>query len=42
VQQEDRNYIVGYPCKVVLKGQKRAKTIPARGKRSTGGADTAK
>lgn len=25
VEQEDRNYIVGYLCKVILTGQKKAK-----------------
>lgn len=32
VEKEDRNYIVGYLCKVILKGQKRAKTLPVRSK----------
>lgn len=42
VEQEDRNYIVGYLCKIVLKGRKRAKTITKKGKRSTGATQNTK
>ena len=30
IEQEDRNYIVGYLCKVISKGQKQRTTPPKR------------
>ena len=32
IEQADRNYIVGYLCKVISKGQKKATPLPNLGK----------